>query len=97
MNHENQEQYNSYLYKAILELKDIDECRAFFETLCTTQEIRSFAQRIQVAKMLHDGCVYSRIVRETGASTATISRVNRSMSFGQNGYESIFERMKETS
>ena len=96
MNHEKQEQYNEYLYSAILELKDIDECRAFFETLCTTQEIRSFAQRIQVAKMLHDGCVYSRIVRETGASTATISRVNRSMSTGQNGYESIFERMQDT-
>ncbi|MBQ7546539.1 MAG: TrpR-like protein, YerC/YecD [Clostridia bacterium] len=96
MNHEKQEQYNEYLYSAILELKNIDECRAFFETLCTTQEIRSFAQRIQVAKMLHDGCVYSRIVHETGASTATISRVNRSMGAGQNGYESIFERMQES-
>ena len=59
------------------------------------QELRSFAQRILVAKMLDEGCVYSRIVQETGASTATISRVNRSMSMGENGYETIFARMKE--
>ena len=96
MKNENSEQNNAYLYKAVLGLKDMDECREFFETLCTMQEIRSFAQRIQVAKMLHEGCVYSRIVRETGASTATISRVNRSMNLGKNGYEIIFERLQET-
>ena len=95
MKQENQEQYNAYLYRAILELKDVDECRAFFETLCTMQEIRSFAQRIQVAKMLSEGSVYSQIVRETGASTATISRVNRSMSLGLNGYEKIFDRIRD--
>lgn len=96
MKNENQAQNNEYLYRAILELRDLDECRAFFETLCTIQEIRSFAQRIQVAKLLNEGCVYSRIVQETGASTATISRVNRSMSLGQNGYEKIFARMQDT-
>ncbi len=95
MKNEHPEQNNEYLYKAILELRDLDECRAFFETLCTMQELRSFAQRILVAKMLDEGCVYSRIVRETGASTATISRVNRSMSLGENGYEAIFARMKQ--
>ena len=84
-----------YLYKAIMAIESPEECRAFFETLCTMQELRSFAQRILVAKMLDEGCVYSKIVRETGASTATISRVNRSMSLGENGYAAIFERMKE--
>ena len=95
MKNEHQDQNNEYLYKAILELRDLDECRAFFETLCTVQELRSFAQRILVAKMLDEGCVYSKIVRDTGASTATISRVNRSMIMGENGYEAIFARMKE--
>ena len=95
MKNEYQEQNNEYLYRAILELRDMEECRAFFETLCTVQELRSFAQRILVAKMLDEGCVYSRIVRETGASTATISRVNRSMSMGENGYESVFARLKD--
>ncbi len=96
MKNEHQDRNNEYLYKAILELRDLEECRAFFETLCTMQELRSFAQRLLVAKMLDEGCVYSRIVRETGASTATISRVNRSMSLGENGYEAIFARLKET-
>ncbi len=95
MKNEHQDQNNEFLYRAILELKDLDECRAFFETLCTMQELRSFAQRLLVAKMLDEGCVYSRIVRETGASTATISRVNRSMSLGENGYEAVFARMKD--
>ena len=95
MKNERQDQNNEYLYKAILELRSLEECRAFFETLCTMQELRSFAQRILVAKMLDEGCVYSKIVRDTGASTATISRVNRSMSMGENGYEAIFARMKD--
>lgn len=97
MQNEHQEQNNEYLFKAILELQNMDECRAFFETLCTMQELRSFAQRILVAKMLDEGCVYSKIVRDTGASTATISRVNRSMSLGENGYAAIFERLKGNS
>ncbi len=95
MKSEHQEQNNEYLYRAILELQNLDECRSFFETLCTVQELRSFAQRILVAKMLDEGCVYSKIVHDTGASTATISRVNRSMSMGENGYEAIFARMKD--
>ncbi|MBR5618599.1 MAG: TrpR-like protein, YerC/YecD [Clostridia bacterium] len=94
MKNEQQDQNNEYLFRAILELKDMEECRAFFETLCTRQELRSFAQRILVAKMLDEGCVYNHIVQETGASTATISRVNRSMSMGENGYEAVFDRLK---
>ena len=85
---------NDYLYKAILSLKDEQECKAFLETLCTTQELRSFSQRLTVARMLYENCVYNQIVSETGASTATISRVSRSMQDG-NGYETIFERLRD--
>lgn len=83
------------LYQAILSLKDMEECRAFFETLCTVQEIRSFAQRFTVAKMLNENCVYSQIMNNTGASTATISRVNRSLNYGDNGFNQVFERMQK--
>lgn len=86
---------NEYLYKAILALETMDECREFFETLCTVQELRSFAQRIQVAKMLSEGRVYNEIVESTGTSTATISRVKRSMVMGNDGYEKVFKRLQE--
>ena len=95
MKTEHQNDQVDYLYNAIMAIRSKDECRAFFETLCTTQELRSFAQRIGVAKLLHDGEVYSRIVEKTGASTATISRVNRSMNSGENGYEAVFARMQD--
>ncbi len=84
-----------FLFKAILELKDIEECYAFFEDLCTVTEIKALSQRIVVAKMLHDKRVYSEIVRDTGASTATISRVNRSLTNGCDSYEKIFARMED--
>lgn len=87
-------QNNDYLYKAIFSLESVQECKAFLETLCTAQELRSFSQRLTVAKMLYENCVYNQIVTETGASTATISRVSRSMQDG-NGYEKIFERLRE--
>ncbi|MBQ3150906.1 MAG: TrpR-like protein, YerC/YecD [Clostridia bacterium] len=88
--------FNSdFLYKAVLALENMDECRAFFSDLCTIPELKSITQRLIVAKMLSDNYVYSQIVKETGASTATISRVNRSLNFGCNGYEKIFERIKE--
>ncbi len=83
------------LFKAILTLKNVDECYAFFEDLCTIKEIKSFSQRFIVAKMLREKRVYSEIVTQTGASTATISRVNRSLEYGNDGYEMVFERMKE--
>ncbi|MBQ2974389.1 MAG: TrpR-like protein, YerC/YecD [Clostridia bacterium] len=82
-----------FLFEAILNLQNLDECYAFFEDLCTVTEIKSISQRIVVAKMLRDKKVYSDIVAETGASTATISRVNRSLQYGCNGYEEIFKRM----
>ena len=84
-----------FLFEAILNLETMEECYDFFEDLCTVTEIKSISQRIVVAKMLRDKKVYNEIVSETGASTATISRVNRSLNYGCDGYELIFERMKK--
>ncbi|HIZ83761.1 MAG TPA: hypothetical protein H9668_04995 [Firmicutes bacterium] len=81
------------LFQAILTLENVDECYAFFEDICTVKEIKSIAQRFVVAKMLTEKRVYSDIVNETGASTATISRVNRSLNYGNDGYQMVFERM----
>lgn len=83
-----------FLFRAILSLKTAEECYKFFEDLCTIQELRSLSQRIHVAKMLSEQRVYSDIVAQTGASTATISRVNRSLSYGSDGYQIVFERLK---
>ena len=84
-----------FLFKAILALETTEECYDFFEDLCTVQELKTLAQRIAVAKMLSEKSVYTDIVNETGASTATISRVNRSLQYGCDGYDKIFERIKE--
>ena len=84
-----------FLFKAILELKTLEECYDFFEDLCTVQELKTLSQRLVVAKMLSEKCVYTDIVNETGASTATISRVNRSLQYGCDGYDKIFDRIKE--
>jgi TrpR-related protein YerC/YecD len=83
------------LFEAILSLETLDECYKFFEDLCTVLEIKSLAQRLQVAKMLSEHHVYNDIVNETGASTATISRVNRSLHYGCDGYDIVFSRLKE--
>ena len=84
-----------FLFEAILNLQTLDECYDFFEDLCTVPELKALSQRIVVAKMLRDKKVYSDIVAATGASTATISRVNRSLQYGCNGYEEIFKRMEK--
>lgn len=81
------------LFKAILELKSIEECYAFFEDLCTVTEIKALSQRLKVAGMLRENRVYSDIVSATGASTATISRVNRSLIYGNDGYELVMSRI----
>ncbi len=82
------------LFKAVLCLKTVDECYNFFEDLCTVLELKALSQRLQVAKMLTKDHVYSDIVNETGASTATISRVNRSLSYdGSGGYNIVFDRL----
>lgn len=83
------------LFESILTLKSVDECYSFFEDICTIKEIQSIAQRIVVAKMLTEGSVYSDIVEATGASTATISRVNRSLNYGSDGYKIAFKRLEE--
>jgi len=93
MNIDLSESNYDFLFKAVLALETIEECGAFFDDLCTMQELKALSQRIVVAKMLKDNRVYSEIVKETGASTATISRVNRSLRYGSNGYDKIFERI----
>ena len=85
----------NFLYKAILSIESMEECSNFFEDLCTVQELKTLAQRLVVAKMLSEKSVYTDIVNETGASTATISRVNRSLQYGCDGYDIIFERIRE--
>ena len=75
-----------YLFRARLTLKTVEECYAFFDDLCTVPEIKAMSQRLIVAKMLHEGEIYSDIVEQTGASTATISRVNRALNYGSDGY-----------
>ena len=82
------------LFDAILSLENKEECAAFFEDLCTINELLSLSQRFEVAKMLTDKRTYLDISEKTGASTATISRVNRSLNYGNDGYEMVFERMK---
>ena len=82
------------LYKAILQLKDEQECYEFFQDLCTVSELRSMEQRFEVASLLDDGMIYNEILARTGASSATISRVNRSMSYGTGAYNKLFQRMK---
>ncbi len=84
-----------YLYRAVLSLQTMEECDRFFDDLCTVPELKALSQRLHVAKMLRDHRVYSEIVQATGASTATISRVNRSLNYGADGYEIIFERLDE--
>lgn len=86
-----------YLFQAVLTLKTVEECYAFFEDVCTVNELQSIAQRFEVAAMLRKKNTYLEIAQKTGASTATISRVNRSLTFGNDGYELAFNRMKEAS
>ena len=84
------------MYKAILTLRDVDECMRFFDDLCTVSELMAMEQRYNVAVCLDKGMIYNDILAETGASSATISRVNRSLQYGKGGYEIVFERMNGT-
>lgn len=83
------------LFDAILTLKEREECYSFFEDLCTVNELLSLSQRFEVASMLKDKCTYLDIAEKTGASTATISRVNRSLNYGNDGYDMVFKRLEE--
>lgn len=86
---------NGDLYKAILLLQNEEECYDFFQDLCTVSELRAMEQRFEVASLLSDGMIYNDILERTGASSATISRVNRSLSYGTGGYEKVFAQMKK--
>lgn len=82
-----------YLFDAVLSLKSKEECYLFFEDICTINELLSLSQRLEVAKMLREQKTYLDIAEKTGASTATISRVNRSLNYGNDGYDMVFDRI----
>ncbi|MBO8178231.1 YerC/YecD family TrpR-related protein [Aeribacillus pallidus] len=83
------------LFKAILSLKDLEECYRFFDDLCTVNEIQSLSQRLEVARMLREGNTYHKIETETGASTATISRVKRCLNYGNDAYALVLDRLEK--
>ena len=83
------------LFLAILSLENTDECSAFFEDVCTVKELSDIAQRLRAAKLLKSGASYTEISQETGMSTATISRVNRCLSYGGGGYKMVIERTEQ--
>lgn len=83
------------LFEAILALKDQEECRAFFQDLCTVAELKAMAQRLEVAQLLDQGLIYNDILQRTGASSATISRVNRSLQYGEGAYLEIIPRIAD--
>ena len=85
------------LYKMILELKDLDECYRFFQDLCTVSELRAMEQRFDVAVLLQKGMIYNEILEQTGASSATISRVNRALQYGADGYRLVLDRLQAQS
>lgn len=82
-----------YFFKAVLALENLEDCYKFFDDICTIREVQDLAQRIDVARLLSNGKVYSEIVKLTGASSATISRVNKCLMYGD-GYKEILERIK---
>ena len=95
MNKNTDQPRNDDLYKAVMELRSLDECKRFFDDLCSISELRAMEQRFQVAELLHQGMIYNDILEKTGASSATISRVNRSLRYGNDGYTVLFRRMEE--
>ena len=84
-----------HLFEAVLQLENVEECYQFFEDVCTINELLSLSQRCEVAKMLTENKTYLEIAEQTGASTATISRVNRSLNYGNDGYQMVFSRMEK--
>lgn len=84
---------DALLFEAILALKDQEECRAFFQDLCTVAELKAMAQRLEVAQLLDQGLIYNDILQRTGASSATISRVNRALQYGADGYKTVLPRL----
>ena len=95
MNEKIHDKNTDFLFKAILALETPEECYSFFEDLCTVPELKAMSQRLAVAHMLSHKQVYCDIVAQTGASTATISRVNRSLNYGCGGYKLLFGRLDD--
>lgn len=95
MNKINRKPRNLMMYKAILSLKTEEECINFFDDLCTVTELQAMEQRFQVAWLLNKGMIYNDILAETGASSATISRVKRSLQYGADGYAVVFENLAD--
>ena len=93
MNKLSRKHRNEKMYEAILSLKTMDECMRFFDDLCTVSELMAMEQRYQVAACLNEGMIYNDILAQTGASSATISRVNRSLQYGKGGYDVVFPRL----
>ena len=85
----------SMLYRAILSLTTLEDCHAFFQDLCTVSELRAMSQRLEVAQMLDEGMIYNDILERTGASSATISRVNRALQYGAGGYKAVLPRLEK--
>ena len=84
---------NNLLYESLLQLKDVEECRRFMQDLCTVNELKAMEQRIEVAMYLRDGMIYQEILKRTGASSATISRVNRCLTYGAGGYQLMLNKL----
>lgn len=82
------------LYEAILTLNNVEECKAFFQDLCTVSELQAIEQRMEVAILLNEGMIYNQILERTGASSATISRVNRALQYGADGYKTVLPRLR---
>lgn len=95
MNNKINDENMDNLFKAVLKLNSVEECYDFFTDLCTVSELRAMSQRLEVALMLDKKSIYADIAAKTGASTATISRVNRCLQYGTSGYGTILKRLKE--
>ena len=90
-----EKKYLEHLYEAILSLETMEECAAFFDDVCTIQELEALSQRFEVANLLHEGRNYVDINKLTGASTATICRVSKCLSYGDGGYETVIQKLEK--
>lgn len=90
-----QKELTDNLFQAVLSLESLEECYQFFEDVCTIKEIQEIAQRLEVARLLGEGRAYNDVAKKTGASTATISRVNKCISYGSGGYKLVLSRIPE--
>ena len=93
MEDKNRQEQTDFLFRAILSLNDVDECCAFFSDLCTASEIREMAKRLEAARMLNENRIYTDVAKATGLSSATISRVNRCLKYGSDGYAAVLPRL----